>query len=277
MFKYLYQRARWFRFWNDNQLPQISLGELVSHVGVVEPPILDKLCLPPYEGPTDHDDAGPLFTLVRAFDPKVVLELGTAAGATVANICALSQAQVYSVNALPEQISGNNVTYVLEKDEIGHVYRDHGFGERVFQIYENTKYMSFTDYLPLRSVDFAIIDACHDTDYVVSDFLKILPVLKNDAVVLFHDVHPNMKAHLRSSYIACMYLRKLGYDIRHLADTWWAIWQANEGKLEISVQKQILNWLDDQVIKVRGIDITRDATYLMWLSTRFMSQPRLFN
>ena len=68
--------------------------------------------------------------------------------------------------------------------------------------------IDLTRYLPAASVDFTIIDACHDVDFVINDFLCILPLLHSKSIVLFHDVHPSLEGHLRSSYIACMYLQK---------------------------------------------------------------------
>jgi hypothetical protein len=43
-------------------------------------------------------------------------------------------------------------------------------------------------------------------------------------VILFHDTHPSLRLHLRGSYLACADLRRRGFDVRHVAGTWWAIW-----------------------------------------------------
>jgi hypothetical protein len=82
-------------------------------------------------------------------------------------------------------------------------------------------------------VDFAVIDACHDTRFVINDFHKILPYMSARGLMLFHDTDPNLseqirqsplKGHLATSYLACLLLRRAGHDVRHLAGTWWAIW-----------------------------------------------------
>ncbi len=155
-----------------------------------------------------------------------MLELGTAHGNTTANICRQCPgATVYTVNALPEQISGDIITFALTKDEIGRAFRRHGFGDRVTQIYANTLHLDLSPYLQPRTVDFAIVDACHDTPFVVNDFHKVEPYMKPGGLVLLHDTHPSMEEHLVGSYRACMLLRKQGYDIRHLEGTWWGVWQ----------------------------------------------------
>lgn len=190
------------------------------------PQVMDDICLPPYYGSADHDDYHPLMAIVRARQPRVVLELGTAHGNTVANICAeLPETRVYTVNAPAEHQTGVIVTFSLDEDEIGRAYRAHGFGSRVTQILGNTMDVNLGDAVPAGEVDLAIIDACHDTKYVLNDFKKVVPVLSGHAVVLLHDTHPSMESHLRGSYLACMRLRKQGYDIRHLRNTWWGAWR----------------------------------------------------
>jgi predicted O-methyltransferase YrrM len=212
------------------KLPELDLDSLAPPLPSDFAPILEELnlpCPPKFQ----HDDFHSLMRMVKAVNPQVVLELGTAHGNTTANICAHSNARVYTVNALPEQISGNSVTFVtaLQKHEIGRVYRDSGFSDRVVQIFENTLSLDYTRYIDGKTVDLVIIDACHDYDYVLNDFFQIQPVLKFGAVVLFHDTSPIMKMHLASSYWACMHLRRKGYDIRHIKDTWWGYWVKPSG------------------------------------------------
>lgn len=207
-----------------NRLPRLEI-DLSSQPPQVQAPILEDICLPPHFGPTDHDDFLPLMHIAALLRPTTVVELGTAHGNTVANICRqCPDATVYTVNALTDQQSGTIVTYALTRDEIGRVYQAHGFGDRVVQIFENTLSLDLSRYLPGPVVDLAIIDACHDTDYVINDFLKVKPFIRPEGVVLLHDTHPSMKGHLAGSYIACMMLRRRGYDIRHIKNTWWALW-----------------------------------------------------
>jgi hypothetical protein len=205
-------------------LETVELDALLPDRPGLIPPILDEACLPPYRD-KGHDDLGSLFRIVGALQPKVVLEFGTAHGNTTANICRATNAHVYTINALPEQLSGRVVTFkALEREEIGSVYRKHGFAERVTQIYCDTLQFEPRRYFAEPIVDLAIIDACHDTRFVLNDFNKALDVLRRGAVVLFHDTHPSMEDHLGGSYIACMKLRRRGFEIRHVRGTWWGMW-----------------------------------------------------
>jgi hypothetical protein len=95
----------------------------------------------------------------------------------------------------------------------------------VNQILANTLSIDLSAVLSNTAVDLAIIDACHDTEYVLSDFLKVAPYMRPGGVVLLHDTHPSMHGHLLGSYRACMQLRRKGFDLRYLAGTWWGVWQ----------------------------------------------------
>jgi hypothetical protein len=134
------------------------------------------------------------------------------------------------VNALADQQTGYLTTYSLSSVDIGVVYRRYGFSDRVVQIFSDTMDLDLSQYFDKAVVDLAIIDACHDTDHVLNDFHRLAGFIRPGGIVLFHDTHPgfgpHVRAHVVGSYVACMKLRRQGYDIRHLAGTWWAIWRA---------------------------------------------------
>lgn len=209
------------------KLPEITVQDLCGMVPDIslENIIREWCCLPPYHGVFAHNDIGPLLQIVAHRQPRVILELGTAHGNTVANVCRACDARVYTVNALPEQISGQYTTFTLERDDIGSVYRNYGLSDRVFQIYADTKMLKLREHLAPSTLDLVIIDACHDQDYVISDFLKVIPFVRCGGLVMLHDTDPSMKDHLYGSYMACIRLRQAGFDIRHLSGTWWGIWR----------------------------------------------------
>lgn len=214
--------ARWLF-----ELPTVEVDDLASPLEESERGrlVLDDLNLPPRpEAGLYHDDLGALVRIVRDLRPRRILELGTGRGNATANLCAFSEAEVLTVNALEEQISGKTVTFVLPKDQIGRVYRDLGYEDRVTQVYCDTLKFRPLDHVKPGSVDLAVIDACHDTGYVLSDFYTVLPALSERALVLLHDTHPSRKLHLQKSYDACARLRLQGFDVRHLRETWWGVW-----------------------------------------------------
>jgi len=206
-------------------LPEVTLDTFVSETIDVANPIMDDICLPPYKVPNDHNDYDPIMMAINSTKPKIVLEFGTAQGNLTANICnQIPEARIYTVNALDEEQTGGITTFNLTKEEIGRVYRKHGFEDRVVQIYKNTLDLDLSEYFQTQEIDFAIIDACHDVDYVINDFTIIEPFMNKDSMIFLHDTHPNMKDHLKGSYIACMNLRRKGFNIKHLKGTWWGVW-----------------------------------------------------
>lgn len=206
-------------------LPTLRLSDLVKTTVELEPSILDRICMPPYSGSSTCDDFHAVLRLARHFQPGVMVELGTAYGNLTANLCRqCPSARVYTVNAPVEEQTGDMVTYELTSAEIGSVYRQHGYSEQVVQIFANTLRLDLSHYLPGPVAGLAIVDACHDTDYVINDFLKVEPFVKRGGIVLLHDTHPSMFKHLAGSYVACMKLRMRGFDVKHLEGTWWGIW-----------------------------------------------------
>lgn len=212
-------------------LPSIQIADLAPPLESRDRDrfIQDHVNMPPRpDRKLFHDDLGALIRIVRSIRPHRILELGTGRGNATANLCLFSEAEIFTVNALEEQISGETVTFTLSRDEIGQVYQDYGYENRVTQIYSDTLDFRPLDYMEAGSVDLAVIDACHDTDYVMSDFHILLPALSEGAFVLFHDTHPSRKQHLRQSYDACVRLRARGFDVRHIRGTWWGVWRNSD-------------------------------------------------
>jgi len=241
---------RWRTFYKGNKLPEVSLEELGIECQIFSPIVSEEICLPPYRGDEKIDDYSVLFSVLNSKKPSVVLELGTGFGNTVANICSQLDSRVFTVNALPDQISGRVTTYSLTSDEIGSVYKTHGFSQRVTQVYEDTKKMNLKKIIPEKSIDFAIVDACHDSDYVLNDFQKLMPFMAKGSIVMLHDTHPSMEKHYIDSYIACMYLRKLGFNIKYIKTSSWAIWFEDTGTVKQNSIKHALSSITNSLEKM---------------------------
>jgi predicted O-methyltransferase YrrM len=220
------ERARFKLFLRIRGLPAVALAAVAPDDPRLDAPIVEHSCMPPFVPGRDHDDYSTLLKIVKTARPNVLLELGTGYGNTVANICReVGNVRVWTVNAPPEKITGNITTYVLNEQEIGHVYREHGFADRVTQILENTLSLDLARYFSEACVDLAIIDACHDTEYVLNDFSKVEPFVRPGGIVLFHDTAPWPGMHTWGSYTACMELRRKGFDVRWIQGTWWGVWR----------------------------------------------------
>lgn len=271
------QSLLWYFFWNNFQLPELTIEQVTPKYMNYEPKIYDHICLPPYAGNKGYKDYSILISLIKEEKPIKILELGTAHGNTVTNICFESNAEIITVNALPYQIEGNIITFTLDQDEIGIVFKTYGFENRVTQIYENTRKIDILDYLHEKSVDFAFIDACHDPEFVVSDFLSILPSLSNTATVLFHDTHPSGEKHLLDSYIGCMFLRKMGYNIKHIEDSTLGFWVGNDSINKLDSCMKIKNQIHTLIGHLIYGNNEKFIKGLRWLASKFYRNKQILN
>lgn len=205
-------------------LPSAHIDEVAPGIALA-PPIMDDICMPPYYG-FPHNDYNSLMRIAASVQPRLIIELGTAHGNTVANLCRqFHEAKVITVNSLPEQQTGETTTFSLDDSEIGRVYRRHGYAGRVVQVLQNTLTLDLSMHAVVGSADLAIVDACHDRRFVENDFLKVAPYVRPGGIVLLHDTDASMEHHLWGSYVACVSLRRRGYDVRHVQGTWWGIWR----------------------------------------------------
>lgn len=145
--------------------------------------------------PTDANgrrlnDALVICTACANANGPTAVEIGTANGATTARMARhLLAGTVHTVNIPPEEIAdgGKHTTYAPSRDEIGLVYRQQGL-TNVRQIFANTRHWKpdFT------SINVAFIDGCHDTDFVINDTRKLLPLMAPGGLILWHDFNPEL-------------------------------------------------------------------------------------
>jgi hypothetical protein len=210
------------------RLPSMTYESLTgeSQIPRFDDVIFDDICMPPYLGDKSFNDFPCLMGIARWLRPNTILELGTAYGNTVANLCKfVPEARVVTVNAKSDSQSGVLTTYDLSESEIGRVYRKHGYGGRVVQVFEDTMTMDIGNFVS-GQIDLAIVDACHDFDFVLNDFHKTVRYMRPGGIVLLHDTHPSLYGHLFHSYTACLRLREQGINVQHLSGTSWGIFVA---------------------------------------------------
>jgi len=210
------------------RLPSRRLEQVCSPESAVEPgePITEDACMAPYRDNLPHDDLGAVLRIARSLRPRLMFEIGTAHGNLTANLLKTCDgARMITVNAPADEMTGEITTFSLKPDEIGRVYRKYGMASRVEQLFINSLDLD-ADALGLSNcVDLAIVDGCHDTDFVINDFRKIQGAVRPGGIVLMHDTHPSQQGHLKGSYRACLVLRKHGEDIRWIRGTWWGYWR----------------------------------------------------
>jgi predicted O-methyltransferase YrrM len=225
-------RSKWQALSESLRLPAIQIDSITT-VGrsQLSEPILEDICMAPFTSGLTHDDLGAVLRLAMTIRPRVICEIGTAHGNLTANLlCNCRDATVVTIDSPNELQTGRATTYHLNQGQIGRVYRKYGYQERVTQLFLNSLELDLTSYVNATGIDLAIIDACHDTDYVLNDFEKVRGFIRPGGVVLFHDTNPSQEGHLAGSYRACLLLRWRMFDVKWIQDTWWGYWRNPGGQ-----------------------------------------------
>lgn len=219
-------RLKWEVFSQLFRLPAVPIEAVawVPRSGLAER-ITDDCCMPPLPE-LPHDDMGVVLRIARSIPAKLICEIGTAHGNLAANLLRnCPEASLITINALAGSQTGTIVTYELAEHDIGRVYRRYGYHDRVRQVLTNSLKLDLAQYTTPDSLDLAVVDGCHDLEFVQNDFDKVRPFVRPGGVVLFHDTHPSQHGHLASSYRACLLFRRQGFDVKWIRDSWWAYWK----------------------------------------------------
>jgi predicted O-methyltransferase YrrM len=199
-------------------LPLARLGELFPSRGKLPPNASAKQL---GEWKMEDDDA-PIFRyLYQTHRPRRHLEFGTWQGWGTALCLESCDATVWTINlqdgesrsdgtwAYGERVvDASNappgiVTATYGEDElgprtyhrtdaggyIGHIYREKGLGNRVCQIYCDSREWDTSNY-PADFFDSVLVDGGHQPEVVMSDARKSLQVLRSGGLVMWHDFCP---------------------------------------------------------------------------------------
>jgi predicted O-methyltransferase YrrM len=178
-------------------------------------------------------DEQSLAVIAANIDAKIGLEIGTAGGEGTALLAVNApQSTIYTINLDPNDESvasgeaGELITYLPSKDEIGKAYRERGL-KNIAQIYANTA----TWEPNIGTIDFAFIDGCHDTEFVINDTKKILPHMRPGGFIMWHDFNPQLAPKFNWIADVCAGVEQLAASglisgrIFHIRDSWVGIYQ----------------------------------------------------
>jgi hypothetical protein len=170
-------------------LPVITLEELepvASEFKVSRP--LD------WGGSMTITEISSLCHLVAARRPRKILEIGSYKGLTTLNLAINSPgAEIHTLD-LPIDVDAAATKFKTNDENIinsrgGYYYENRPEAARVHQHYGDT---ALFDYDEIGSgVDFCLIDAAHSYEYVLNDTAKVLPLMTDDSLLLWHDYGRN--------------------------------------------------------------------------------------
>lgn len=213
-----------------------DIRELKKAMGWTKNPVIDDPEIEVFDSIVDVNerrirDAECIGTVLCNTDPSVVLEIGTAEGRTTALMAINApEAQVYTMNIPPEELfagkGGELTTIALEREKIGSYYRELRL-KNITQLLVNS-----AEWEPcIGPIDVALVDGCHDTEFVYNDTRKILKVVKAGSFVLWHDFEPGLINKFQWIRSVCLGVEKLfevgllNGNIFHVKDSWLGIYK----------------------------------------------------
>lgn len=201
-------------------LPIVPVQELQNRLGYREPLTYPESSLekPLSQWRIEIDDA-PIFRYIyRSFRPRRHLEFGTWQGAGTIFCLEECEATVWTIN-LPFGDIGINgkgqygyfdseyneilawaqkIGMKIPQDQrltdtlgfIGRFYLDKNLGNRVCQIYCDSRQWDMSNY-PAHFFDSVLVDGGHDESVVINDTFKALAVLRSGGLIMWHDFCPD--------------------------------------------------------------------------------------
>jgi len=138
-----------------------------------------------------NDQLDLICEIIVRLKPEIYLELGIKKGNTISSVSSYAGRSIgVDINKPKNKIKG----YEFYKMTTDKFFEKVHLGEI---------------YLPF--VDVAFIDANHSKEYVLKDFYNVLPIVKDQGVIILHDTYPKNKNFARDDFCGDSY--KFAWDI----------------------------------------------------------------
>lgn len=136
-----------------------------------------------------------LNSLILRNKPQKLLELGVSrGGSSISMLNAIKNndsAKLYSIDKV-DKIEGDKIT------DVGAFVDNYSYLKDKWKLYTGKLALSFMDEIG-SDIDFCLIDTMHINPGEILDFIMVLPYLKEDAVVVFHDTNLHTHNTLRET------------------------------------------------------------------------------
>lgn len=161
--------------------------------------ILTALPTPPPPGQPEMSefDSAFLCGLLRKFHPQKIVEVGVCSGGTTAIILQCledigQEYKMYSIDISAKYPRDNKLeTGFIGKEALESILIPKGM-KGTHKFYLDTILPFVIDEIG-RNIDFIILDTAHVVPGEILDFLVALPYLKDNAIVVLHDVYENQR------------------------------------------------------------------------------------
>jgi hypothetical protein len=151
------------------------------------------------DGNTTYYEQIALASLVKFYNPKKILEVGTFNGRSTLTMALNTPSDTFitTVDLPPNQSDFSNVLdvdlpFIKDKQKLSRLYNRDSIDQRVRQIYADSTQCDFSSFQKDSELfDFIFIDAGHSYMCVKNDTEKALKVLSSKGIILWHDFTPN--------------------------------------------------------------------------------------
>ncbi|MCX6165963.1 MAG: class I SAM-dependent methyltransferase [Ignavibacteriae bacterium] len=134
--------------------------------------------------------------LVKQINPKSIFEFGTFIGVTTLQMALNSEdeTKIYTLNLSSKEdetmyaIGDSDEERNLPMLQPGDRFKNSKQSEKITQLYGDSAVFDYNPYE--NSIDFILIDASHEYDYVKNDTINSFKMLKNGGMLVWHD-YPN--------------------------------------------------------------------------------------
>lgn len=131
--------------------------------------------------------------IVRFYQPKTIFEIGTFNGRTTLNMALNApQAKIFTLDLPKQEIAKTKFRVktgdleFINKNQSGVRFIGTEEGKRITQIYADSAQFDYSEHE--NSTDLIFIDGSHTYDYVISDTLAAMTLLRNKkGVIIWHD------------------------------------------------------------------------------------------
>jgi predicted O-methyltransferase YrrM len=181
------------------------------------------------EGNLTYKELIILSTLVKFYEPKNILEIGTFNGVTTLHLAMNSpdDSKIQTLDLVkisPSILSftlKEDVKYIVDEKKKNKAYHDTSYRSKIVEHEGNSIEYDFKIF---GKLDFVFIDGGHSYEVVKSDTEKALKSLKNGGVIVWHDYCPNCEG-------VYFYLNSLPLDLVHITGTSFVFYEKKRATL----------------------------------------------
>ena len=208
----------------NSKINSLSLAQLIEKC-----PEIKMIHFDLREGNLTYKELMILSTLVKCYQPKNLLEIGTFNGISTLHL-AINSSDASKIHTLdltktcPTAVSftlKEDLKYIVDQNKKNKAYQSSLYRSKIVEHEGNSLVYDFEIF---GELDFVFIDGGHSYEVVKSDTEKALKSLKDGGVIVWHDYCVNCEG-------VYFYLNSLPLDLLHISGTSFVLYEKKRATL----------------------------------------------